>query len=764
MKTFPFAISIFLFFNASLIAQTAYTSNGTGDWNNATTWTPNGVPGVGDTAIINTGTITLTDNVTIGGLYMSAGVITGDSSITITDSLYWSGGVITFSSISGDLRPTLSIAGTAKANFNGGINIYRNIINDGEVHWLNGNLIYSNESSFENNGTFIVEANNFLAMYRYNINHGHFLNYGTYIKLGSAINEVGIYFQNFGVVDITSGRFNVAAGVFTDTGSYTIAEGSSIHFANGRTFAGPIRGAGDFYFSGEKAYTVLDTFNITGVLDNYRYGKVTFGPGSTFLSGPRMINLEGSFTFNTGKKIVIDSLNLNGSLSKIYSSDSLVIKKYATLSGGLFGGGTGKTIIDQGAKVIIPASVYFLGHVDNYGRIRWENGEFRLMYDIYSGGFPQLNNYGLFIDNTAVSSSIVPHNGYENRNFNNFGTYQKKNPVSTEFAQYITFENKENGLLKGVGNIAFVDPIVNSGIVSPGDSVGVLNLKLDYPSESTSNINIEIGGTVADTQYDRLEIDGNANLKGTLNIELLDEYIPGEGEVFEVMKFTTRTDTFDIVNGTEISNCRYFAVQYSDTAVILEVFGIEPPQAEKDVISERQDVAVEVNVLANDTDPDGATLSILSVGDPLHGTAVVNSDSTILYTPETGFTGADSMSYIIQKMSGCIDSSWLVIDILSTVGIEELSFDSPSSISMKQNYPNPFNESTTFNFTIPEKALVELRIFNIHGSLIHVLISKELPGGTYNYEWEVHDIVEGIYVYQFSANKYFRTGKMFKLK
>lgn len=764
MKIFTASFFIYLFFNASLIAQTSYTSNGTGNWDDASIWIPIGIPGAGDTAIINTGTITLTDNVTLGSLYMSAGVISGDSSITITDSLSWSGGEITFSSISSDLKPTLTIAGTAKASFNGNIHIYRNIINDGEVHWPNGDLVYSNESSFINNGTFIVEAANYLRMYRYNVNHGYFQNYGTYIKLGTAINTVAIYFQNFGVVDITAGRFNVGAGNFTDTGSYTIAGGSSIHFENGRIFEGPIRGAGDFYFSGEQQYTIRDTFNITGVIDNYLYGKVHFAPGSTFLSGPRMINLEGLFTFNTGKKVDIDSLALNGSLARAFTSDSLVIKKYAYLSAGMFGGGTGKTIIDQDANVDIAGSIYYLGKIDNYGSIRWDNGLFRLMYDIYSDGSPVFNNYGLFIDNTTVSSSIVRHSGFENHNFNNYGTYHKKSLFSTEFADYITFVNKENGILKGVGNITFVDPIVNSGIVSPGDSVGVLNLTLDYPSESTSSVNIDIGGAVTDTEYDRLEIDGNTSLKGTLNIQLLDGYIPDEGEVFKVMTFTSRNDTFDIVNGMEISNCRYFAVQYSDTAVHLEVYGVEPPQAEKDEISERQDRPVEINVLANDTDPDGGILTIFSLGDPLHGTAVVNGDSTIIYTPEDGFVGMDSLIYVIQKKSGCIDSSWIVVDVLSTVGIEELFFDSPRSFSVEQNYPNPFNVSTTFNFSIPEQAFVKLRIFNIHGKLIHVLISKEMPVGTYSYQWEAPELVEGIYIYQFSATRFIQTGKMFKLK
>lgn len=764
MKTFTPFFFLLLLLPAVLTAQTTYTNNGTGDWDNAAIWTPNGVPGTGDIAVVGTGTITLTDNVTIGSLYMSAGVITGDSSITITDSLNWSGGEITFSSILSNLKPTLTIAGTAKASFNGDIAIYRNMINDGEVHWSNGVLRYSNESVFENNGIFTVEANDYLRMYRYACNHGHFRNYGSYIKTGAATNTIGIYFQNFGVVDLRSGRLEVAAGAFTDTGSYTIAEGSSIHFANGRIFEGSIMGAGDFYFRGEGPYTVKDTFNITGVVDYWPLVKVTFAPGSTFISGPRMINHGGSLTFNTGKKVVIDSIRLTSSYARIYSSDSLVIKKYAYLSAGMFGGGTGKTIINQDANVILAGNVYFLAQVDNYGTFHWEKGDFRLMYDTYSGGSPVFNNYGLFIDETTVSSSIVRYSGWENHNFNNFGTYQKKNLVSTEFADYITFVNKENGILKGVGSITFVDPIVNSGTISPGDSVGVLNLKLDYPSESTSSVNIDIGGTVAGTEYDRLEIDGNATLKGTLNIQLLDAYIPEEGDIFEVMKFTSRTDIFDIVIGTEISNCRYFAVQYSDTAVCLEVYGIEPPQAEKDVISERQDRPVEINVLANDTDPDGDTLTVLSVGDPLHGTAVVNGDSTILYTPETGFVGLDSLIYVIQKRSGCIDSSWIVVDVLSTVGIEELSFNLPRSFSVEQNYPNPFHLSTTFNFSIPEEAFVELRIYNIHGKLMNVLVSKKLPVGTYSYEWEAPEIVEGIYIYQFSANRFIQTGKMFKQK
>jgi len=45
-----------------------------------------------------------------------------------------------------------------------------------------------------------------------------------------------------------------------------------------------------------------------------------------------------------------------------------------------------------------------------------------------------------------------------------------------------------------------------------------------------------------------------------------------------------------------------------------------------------------------------------------------------------------------------------------------------------------------------------------------VLVSKKLPVGSYNYEWETPELTEGIYIYKFSAGEYIQTGKMFKMK
>jgi hypothetical protein len=40
-----------------------------------------------------------------------------------------------------------------------------------------------------------------------------------------------------------------------------------------------------------------------------------------------------------------------------------------------------------------------------------------------------------------------------------------------------------------------------------------------------------------------------------------------------------------------------------------------------------------LNLVGNDTDVDSATLSVVSLTAPLHGSAVVNADGSVTYTP-----------------------------------------------------------------------------------------------------------------------------------
>ena len=60
-----------------------------------------------------------------------------------------------------------------------------------------------------------------------------------------------------------------------------------------------------------------------------------------------------------------------------------------------------------------------------------------------------------------------------------------------------------------------------------------------------------------------------------------------------------------------------------------------------------------LNVLSNDSDPDGDALTLASVTQPANGTASVESPSgTVRYVPDAGFFGADGFTYTVRDAAG----------------------------------------------------------------------------------------------------------------
>ena len=76
------------------------------------------------------------------------------------------------------------------------------------------------------------------------------------------------------------------------------------------------------------------------------------------------------------------------------------------------------------------------------------------------------------------------------------------------------------------------------------------------------------------------------------------------------------------------------------------------PMALNDIVTTNEEVAVEVNVLLNDTDIDGDTLVITSAT-AAHGSSVINAEqSLVIYTPELDYTGPDIITYVISDQQG----------------------------------------------------------------------------------------------------------------
>ena len=87
------------------------------------------------------------------------------------------------------------------------------------------------------------------------------------------------------------------------------------------------------------------------------------------------------------------------------------------------------------------------------------------------------------------------------------------------------------------------------------------------------------------------------------------------------------------------------------------------PQAANDFGYSTPNQTITIDVLANDSDPDGDALSVSAVTQPAHGTVVINTNSTVNYTPASGFTGSDTFSYTVRDSAGATSTATVSITI-----------------------------------------------------------------------------------------------------
>jgi hypothetical protein len=88
----------------------------------------------------------------------------------------------------------------------------------------------------------------------------------------------------------------------------------------------------------------------------------------------------------------------------------------------------------------------------------------------------------------------------------------------------------------------------------------------------------------------------------------------------------------------------------------------------------------------------------------------------------------------------------------------------PGFFLLSQNYPNPFNPETKIDFTIPERQLVVLRIYNSLGQLVSELINEQLETGTHSVKFDASDLSGGVYFYSIIASGKVLSKKMTLLK
>ena len=70
-----------------------------------------------------------------------------------------------------------------------------------------------------------------------------------------------------------------------------------------------------------------------------------------------------------------------------------------------------------------------------------------------------------------------------------------------------------------------------------------------------------------------------------------------------------------------------------------------------------------INILSNDNDPNGDPLTIGNMTGPFNGTALVNQNQSVTYTPFHNFNGSDAFIYNVTDGKGGNDIAQVIVDV-----------------------------------------------------------------------------------------------------
>ncbi len=160
--------------------------------------------------------------------------------------------------------------------------------------------------------------------------------------------------------------------------------------------------------------------------------------------------------------------------------------------------------------------------------------------------------------------------------------------------------------------------------------------------------------------------------------------------------------------------------------------------------------------------PGGDIFAAVSDAGVLHST----DNGTTWEQVETGMSSrilsftTDPQGYLYAGTDG----SGVVRSNQTVVSVKGRDRMIPKSFSLIQNYPNPFNPTTTIRYILAEKAHASLRVYDILGREVALLVNELKQPGTYDVILDGRALPSGVYFYRLQVNGSSYTRKLLLLK
>ena len=301
-------------------------------------------------------------------------------------------------------------------------------------------------------------------------------------------------------------------------------------------------------------------------------GGIQAGTGSTTISGGnldssasvlvvqgRAMSVTGPVQWNGGNALQLDS----GAVWSVASSGGFMVQGNGTVTAA-----TGTGTFQNAGTFSSFGSVTFISPVafNNTGTVTIQSGTLTLSAGTNSGtinvsGGVTLNFAGSY---TLAAGSDITGSGAVvfSAGTTTIAGYIGVSTITIQAGARITGAATLSGALTNAGTID-----VGGG---PG-TAGTLTINGSFTQTATGALNVEIGGTTAGSQYDQLVINGMANLGGTLNVTLLNGFVPIPGNTFRVLTFGFSSGSFATITGLTQPGFQ-FGTQYDSTDVELLVW------------------------------------------------------------------------------------------------------------------------------------------------------------------------------------------------
>jgi len=106
----------------------------------------------------------------------------------------------------------------------------------------------------------------------------------------------------------------------------------------------------------------------------------------------------------------------------------------------------------------------------------------------------------------------------------------------------------------------------------------------------------------------------------------------------------------------------------------------------------------------------------------------------------------------------------LNLPMIPATNIKTVSDIVPDKFNLYQNFPNPFNPTTNIKFDIPKASFTTLKVYNVLGKEVAVLLNEIKSAGSYQVDFDASKLTSGVYFYRIETGSFTETRRLVILK